>query len=80
MSAEQRIAELEGQVEALHHCLVALVNLIGPDFRDRFVKVNDSIGGRVAVSSYQATEALNVALSRISDDCLEPLVTVGDLD
>lgn len=77
---EARVAELEGQVEALTHSLITLVNLAGTETRDRIIQINDRIRGRVIISSLEATEAFEVALSRINDDLLEPLVTVGDLD
>ena len=73
-----RVYELEGQVEALHQSLVTLINLLGPDVRDEFANLTAQIPGRIALSNLQATNALDVELLRISEDCLEPLVGNDD--
>ena len=77
---EQRISELTGQTEALFHCLVTLANFVGPDARDVLIKVNNSIRGRVAIEGLQATEAFEVALTRIDNDLLHPIVPIEDFD
>ncbi len=75
---EARIQELEGQVEALHHSLVTLVTLLGPDIRDRLSELVPMLSGRIALTGIQANVALEEALFRVGDDLREPLI--GDDD
>ena len=76
-----RIEELEGQVEAVQQLLVLLVNLLGPDFCKRFSDIiAGSIIARTAMPSLQGTDAFDATLTRIMEDCVEPRFVVGNED
>ena len=76
---KNRIEELEGQIEAIQQLLILLVNLLGPNFCERF---SDIIAGSVidhtGMPSLQATDARILTLTRIMEDCVEPPFVVGN--
>lgn len=65
-----RIEELESQVEALQQTLIILVELVGPDFIDRFSTAINGIVGRTGMTSLQSTDSFNVTLTRLMDNSL----------
>ena len=52
----KRIQTLEGQVAALEHLLATVINILGPDIRNRVVAVMDSVSRQTHISPVQTRQ------------------------
>ena len=67
----ERIQVLEGQVSALEHLLATVINILGPDIRNRIVAVMDSVSRQTHLSPVQTRQGFFGTLDGIRDEVLE---------
>ena len=77
----ERIQVLEGQVSALEHLLVALVNILGTDARDGVVEIIDIVKRTMGVGPAKTSDGFFGTFDSVRSDLLEPdAVHGGDSD
>lgn len=70
--SDERVEQLEAEIIALKTSLIAVIRLLGPDFRRRFSDVaTGSIVGHVAVSNLSMTEHFESVILEIEDGVSE---------
>ena len=77
----ERIQVLEGQVSALEHLLVTLINILGTDARDGVVEIIDLVKRTVRVGPTKTSDGFFGTFDSVRSDLLEPdAIHGGDSD